>query len=72
MTKLYTLLKGLLRNERGQDMVEYALITVLISVAVVLAAIFILEPAFATWAGNLADCITGLGSCIPTPTTCCD
>ena len=59
MTKLYTFLKGLLRNERGQDMVEYALITVLISVAVVLAAIFILEPAFTTWATDLAACITG-------------
>ncbi len=65
MTKLYTWLKGLLRNERGQDMVEYALITVLISVAVVLATIFILEPAFTTWAKDLATCITapGTGTC---------
>ena len=63
MTKLYTWLKGLVRNERGQDMVEYALITVLISVAVVLAAIFILEPAFTTWATNLASCITAAPAC---------
>ena len=58
---LYTYLKGLLRVERGQDMVEYALITVIISVAVVLATIFILEPAFTTWATDLASCITAPG-----------
>ncbi len=65
MTKLYTWLKGLLRNESGQDMVEYALITVIISVAVVLATIFILEPAFTSWATDLASCITAPGG-----TTC--
>ena len=58
---LYTYLKGLLRVERGQDMVEYALITVIISVAVVLATIFILEPAFTIWANDLASCITAPG-----------
>ncbi len=68
MTNLYNLyayLKGLLRVERGQDMVEYALITVIISVAVVLATIFILEPAFTIWATDLASCITAPGG-----TTC--
>ncbi len=66
MTKLYTLLKGLLRNERGQDMVEYALITVLISVAIVLAAIFILEPAFTSWAIGLCEQIApdSIGVCV--------
>ena len=63
MTKLYTFLKGLLRSERGQDMVEYALITVLISVAIVLATIFILQPAFTTWATDLAACITAAPVC---------
>ena len=59
MSKLYVWLKGLLSSEDGQDMVEYALITVLISVAIVIAAIGILEPAFTTWATNLASDITG-------------
>jgi Flp pilus assembly pilin Flp len=62
MLKLYIWLNGLLRNERGQDMVEYALITVIISVAIVLATIFILGDAFTTWATDLASCITAPGS----------
>ena len=61
MLKLYVWLTSLLKSERGQDMVEYALITVIISVAVVLATIFILEPAFTTWATDLASCITSPG-----------
>ena len=62
MLKLYfNWMKDLLRIERGQDMVEYALITVIISVAVVLATIFILEPAFTAWATDLASCITAPG-----------
>ena len=59
MLKLYTWLKGLVRSERGQDMVEYALITVIISVAIVLATILVLAPAFTTWATDLATCVTG-------------
>ncbi|TET95249.1 MAG: Flp family type IVb pilin [Dehalococcoidia bacterium] len=61
MLKLYVWLKDLLRSERGQDMVEYALITVIISVAIVLATIFILGTAFTTWATDLASCITAPG-----------
>ncbi len=64
MTKLYTWMKDLLRSERGQDMVEYALITVIISVAVVLATIFILEPAFTTWATSVKTCIELPSSCV--------
>ena len=33
MTKLYSLLKGLKRDERAQDMVEYALLAGFIAVA---------------------------------------
>ena len=58
MSKLYVWFKGLLSNEGGQDMVEYALITVLISLAIVVAAIGILSPAFTTWATDLAAEIT--------------
>jgi Flp pilus assembly pilin Flp len=58
MLKLYTWLKDLLRSERGQDMVEYALITVIISVAIVLATVLILAPAFTQWANAIASCIS--------------
>lgn len=59
MLKLYVWIKDLplFRNERGQDMVEYALITVLISVAIVLATLLILPGAFTTWANGLKACI---------------
>ncbi len=63
MLKLYVWLKDLLRGERGQDMVEYALITVVISAPIVLATIAILEPAFKDWAGDLKACITAAGDC---------
>jgi Flp pilus assembly pilin Flp len=58
MLKLYTWLKGLIKSERGQDMVEYALITVLISIVIVLAAMVLLETAFTQWATDVAACIT--------------
>ncbi|MEE8385359.1 MAG: hypothetical protein V3S01_05550 [Dehalococcoidia bacterium] len=57
MLKLYVWLKDLLRNERGQDMVEYALITVVISVVIVLAVMAILGDAFTNWATDLAAII---------------
>jgi len=63
MLKLYVWLKDLLRSERGQDMVEYALITVVISVAIVLVALAVLAPEFKTWADNLATCISTPASC---------
>lgn len=59
MLKLYTWLKDLLRSERGQDMVEYALITVIISVAIVTAVILLLEPGFQAWANDLCEQIAG-------------
>ncbi len=61
MLRLYVWLKDLLSSERGQDMVEYALITVVVSVAIVLAVIGILEGAFESWAGDIRDCITAPG-----------
>lgn len=63
MTKLFDLIKGLIRSERGQDMVEYALITVVISIAIVLATIAVLGDAFTSWAGDLEACITTPGTC---------
>jgi len=61
MLKLYVWLKDLLRSDRGQDMVEYALITVVISVAIVLVTIGVLSPAFSAWAGDIEECITAPG-----------
>jgi Flp pilus assembly pilin Flp len=59
MLKLYVWLKDLLQSERGQDMVEYALITVLISVGIVLAVVFAgIQDSFATWADGIAGCIS--------------
>ena len=42
-------------SEGGQDMVEYALITVIISVVIVLAAITVLSPAFGAWATEVCN-----------------
>ncbi len=70
MLKLYVWLTSLLRSERGQDMVEYALITAVISIVIVLATIALLGPAFTTWATKIATCITApdTGTCpFPTP-----
>ena len=53
MLKLYIWLKDLLHSERGQDMVEYALITVVISIAIVAAVALILGPSFTTWANTV-------------------
>ncbi len=59
MLKLYVWLKDLLRSERGQDMVEYGLITVLISAAIVLAVLIAdLPGAFEAWADGVAGCIS--------------
>jgi len=63
MLKLYVWLTDLLRNERGQDMVEYALITAVISIAIVVAVIAILGPAFTVWAEGVRDCIKVPKSC---------
>ena len=64
MLKLYTWLNGLLKSERGQDMVEYALITAVISIVIVLATIAVLGPAFTTWAGSVEACIELPKSCV--------
>ena len=50
-------------NQGGQDMVEYAMLTMFISVAIVLVTLGLLSPAFGTWAGDLATCVSSSGSC---------
>ncbi len=63
MKRISRWLRRFAAGERGQDMVEYALITVVISVAVVLATIVVLAPAFATWATDLASCVADAATC---------
>lgn len=61
MLKLYVWLRDLLQSERGQDMVEYGLITVLVSVAIVIAVVLAgIDDAFGDWAGDLGACISDL------------
>ncbi len=64
MLKLYVWLQDLIRNERGQDMVEYALITAVISIAIIVAVIAILGPAFKTWAEAVEVCIQTPKDCV--------
>ena len=54
-----------LRDERGQDLLEYALLGGVIAVAILLAGI-ILSPALQAMAGGIRDCIDF------TDTTLCD
>ncbi len=63
MLKLYVWLKDVLQSERGQDMVEYALITAVISIAIIVAVIAILGPAFETWALAVEGCIEAPSAC---------
>ena len=49
------------RDEKGQDLIEYALIVTALSIAIVVAiAIGGIPGAFETWAGGVADAITGV------------
>lgn len=66
MTKINELLTGMwywlldLREEHGQDLIEYALIAALVSVGIVVAvALSPLQNGFTTWAGDVVTCITG-------------
>ncbi len=55
---------SILDGERGQDMVEYALITVVISVTIVLAALVADIPgAFNAWATDLGSCVADWATC---------
>ncbi len=60
---VYVRLTDMARSERGQDMVEYALISTFLAAAIVLVTVGLLSPSFTTWANAVASCIAGLGSC---------
>lgn len=57
MLRLYVWLTDKLHREDGQDMIEYALIASVISIAVVLATAVILEPGFKAWATGVRNLI---------------
>jgi len=46
-------------RQEGQDMIEYALVAGLISVAIVVVAAVGLPAAFTAWAASVAGAITG-------------
>ena len=47
-------------SEKGQDLIEYALVTALISVGIILTVVLTpLESAFGTWVTNIAADISG-------------
>lgn len=64
--RVYVWLTELLRGDRGQNMIEYALIAALISIVVVVAAAAILDSAFAEWAKDTGKCLAkpGRGHCM--------
>ena len=58
--RLATVLLGAVRREEGQDMVEYALVTVVLSVALVTFVVTAgLPGAFEDWADYIATAIPG-------------
>ncbi len=64
MDRVRRWLIGVLLSERGQDMVEYGLITLVISMAIVFATVGTgLTGAFETWGNDVASCLGGAGSC---------
>ncbi len=64
MERLKRWLIRIAAGERGQDMVEYAMVTMFISVAVVLAALVANVPgAFGAWATDLGSCVADSATC---------
>ena len=60
MSKFFEMIKGLLRGERGQDVIEYALISALVSVGIIAVVIATgMVDAFGTWAAAVAGAIDG-------------
>ncbi len=66
MTKLFDLIKGLIRREEGQDVIEYALISALISVGIVVIILATgLVDAFGDWAVAVEAAMSGGGLGFP-------
>ena len=70
MLKLYVWMKGLtdrIREERGQDMVEYALITAIMAVIIVGVLFIALQGALNNWVDNIAALIENPGPAADPP-----
>jgi Flp pilus assembly pilin Flp len=66
MLNVYTWILTNLRRERGQDLVEYAMLSGLIAAAIVAVGIIV-------FSGALTSMATGISSCIDfTATTTCN
>lgn len=60
MLKLYVWFKELLRNERGQDVIEYGLISALISIAIIGVVLATgLVDTFGDWAEAVGSAMSG-------------
>ena len=67
MLNVYTWILTNLRRERGQDLVEYAMLSGLIAAAIVAVGIIVFSGALTDMAGGISDCIdfTNATPCTP-------
>ncbi len=64
MKRISGWLRRIAAGEGGQDMVEYAMVSTFISVAIVLAALIANVPgAFGVWATDVASCVADVATC---------
>jgi Flp pilus assembly pilin Flp len=62
MLKVYVWLKDLIRREEGQDVIEYALISALISVGIISVVLLTgLVDAFGAWAEAVGAAVNPVG-----------
>ena len=57
MLNVYTWMLAHLRRERGQDLIEYAMLSGLIAAAIVAVGILVFSDALTAMAGGISDCI---------------
>ncbi len=57
MLNVYTWILVHLQRERGQDLIEYAMLSGLIAAAIVAVGILVFSTALTSMAGGISDCI---------------
>ena len=57
MLNVYTWILAHLRRERGQDLIEYAMLSGLIAAAIVAVGIIVFSGALTDMAGGISSCI---------------
>jgi len=67
MLNVYTWILAHLRRERGQDLIEYAMLSGLIAAAIVAVGIIVFSTALTDMAGGISNCIdfTSTSVCNP-------